>query len=256
MALPLAARAAKTGGAGVDSHGSAVRSTISVRPAYDAARPGTSWWLALAHEPAAKREGGEQDQHERGKESAEKAAGDADRRDAHRPAGDWRPGDGPRGEGGPPEEVRRRFEEVRARVEQARQRIEQFRREGKHEEAEQLERNLREEMQRRIEEHRAPFRRPSPGDLPPGGEAAEPLRKARHLMAAAEHLRAAGLADKADQVQRMAEELKARIPESARPGPPPGDALEEVRRLREEVEHLRRHIQEMRERQERAAERD
>jgi hypothetical protein len=155
------------------------------------------------------------------KEAAQ--ASDAQASDAHA-------NDAPPREGG----------ELQERLEAAKNRIMELRREGHAEEAERLEREVREFMQQ-SQWKKQPAERPS-GD--------EVDRQVHHLHAAAENLRAAGLNEQAEQVMRQAERIVAAARQAAPEREAPiRDLIEAVRRLNERVERLEQAVKKLMEAQ-------
>jgi hypothetical protein len=121
--------------------------------------------------------------------------------------------------------------ELQDRLEAMKGRIMALRREGRVEEAERLERETREFMQRAQWKER-------PAEQPTGDEA---QRRMHHLRVAAENLRAAGLHEQAEQLMRQVERMMA-SPEVRRPDAdreaPVRELAEAMRRLNQRVERL------------------
>ncbi len=145
------------------------------------------------------------------------------------------------------ERLQKRLEELKAAQRQARAA-------GKMDEAERLGRQARELLQRReaAQPERPAFER----------EAAEVQRRLRHVRVAIDNLRAAGLHDQADALERDAERLlrrerpaapvRARQPDAVREAPPATPHLErvvrelhgQVQELRQQMDEIRRHLKE------------
>jgi DNA repair exonuclease SbcCD ATPase subunit len=103
--------------------------------------------------------------------------------------------------------------------------------------------------------------------LPPPGGRGDLEQKIAHLRVAAENLRAAGLGDQADKINKMIEQLRAEQRDksraaqsgSARSGPGnygrgPAPPSEEIQQLRNELRQMHREVQELREQVKRLAE--
>jgi len=122
-----------------------------------------------------------------------------------------------------------------------RQKVEQLKKEGRHDDAERLNREVQ-EMQTKLYPHgaeagAAAARRPQ--------TSGETEAKLQHLRAAAENLRAAGFGEQADNITKMMQRLQGEAREGGRPRPesPPREIME----LRSEVQQMRREMQELQE---------
>ena len=162
------------------------------------------------------------------------------------------PREGPRR---PPAE--REQVQARERIEAMIREVQKLREAGKNEDAERLQREIG-EMQRRLAGPREGQRPGPPPDL---------RARIGHLRAAMENLRAAGLADQAEQIGQQIERLLRELPPDVREralaagppreGPPEvpaglvGELRREIDRLRRESDEMRRMIGELREGQER-----
>ncbi len=114
--------------------------------------------------------------------------------------------------------------EMQEKLEKAKHRIEELHASGQHDEAERLAQRLRQEMR-------------SPGD----GDRSD---RAQHIMEAVKHLRAAGLNEPADSIERMAREQQKAQPRSAEQAVP-REAMEQMQRaLRETQEQMQRSLKE------------
>jgi hypothetical protein len=146
-------------------------------------------------------------------------------------------------------------EQLVARLEKLRDRIAAAAKEGRHDEAEKLERQAR-DLKAMLEKPAADSGPRRDRDQPPASAARDidPARRARHLLTAAKNLHAAGMPDLAEKLQRQAEELAAH----ARPDKRPREAAPEARRdkgprpegllaeLAHEIKALRREVDELR----------
>lgn len=146
-------------------------------------------------------------------------------------------------------------ERVQARLEELRAAHHRAREAGRADEAERLGREAH-ELMRMLEPHDGD----RPAVHPQGGET---QRRLKHLHAAIENLRAAGLNDQANSLARDAERLVrgerpaspegARRPETPRDGPAPVPHLEravqelrgQVQELRHQMEEIRQHLKEL-----------
>lgn len=156
-------------------------------------------------------------------------------------------------EGSPDRErMQRRFEEVR-------QQIQKLMQEGKTEEAEALKRRIGEEMRQRMSQGHPEGGPPHQG---PGGPMDEQQRRRMYIMAAIQNLRAAGMNDLAEKLQREVGSPGDQGP-GAKPGAPmPGAGYHRpmqgpdpaVQQLREQVERMQRDMQELREHMKKQAE--
>jgi beta-lactamase regulating signal transducer with metallopeptidase domain len=165
-----------------------------------------------------------------GHESKEGEAREGPKRD--RPRGEAREGARREGReaGPPPEELMRHAREFQEKAREIDQRLGKLRPE---QDAEA--RELKEQLGRILQELRqmppprgprdaGPGPRPEMGRMgPPSPEAMEEMqRRAKHLLEAAENLRAAGLPGEADRFTQMVERLKRGEPEGPRPPEGPG----------------------------------
>jgi len=123
-----------------------------------------------------------------------------------------------------------------------RQKVEQLKKEGRHDEAEHLKREVQ-EIQADL--YPRPPEAGSPASRRPQTSSREMEAKLQHLRAAAENLRAAGFGEQADNITKMMQRLQGEAREGSRPRPesPPREIME----LRSEVQQMRREMQELRE---------
>lgn len=129
---------------------------------------------------------------------------------------------------------------LQERLEAAKNRIMELRRDGRVEEAEVLEREVREFMQQ------SQWKK-QPAEKPSGGEVD---RQVHHLHAAADSLRAAGLNEQAEQLMQQAERIVAAARHAAPEREAPiRDLVEAVRRLNERVERLEQAVKKLMEAQ-------
>ena len=131
-------------------------------------------------------------------------------------------------------------EAVKDSLRAAEKKIDALRAEGRHEEADKVARYLKEAT---AKQHAAHGKEPGSQD---------PRQRLQHLSEAAEHLRAAGLVDMAENLSRQAAEMKQQIAHAS----PGHDCPAENRELAEQVQQLRREVQELREIVKRLTERD
>ncbi|MCL4203981.1 MAG: hypothetical protein KJ000_15880 [Pirellulaceae bacterium] len=125
---------------------------------------------------------------------------------------------------------------LQERLQAAKNRIMELRREGRAEEAEALEREVREFMQQ-TQWKKQPAERPSGDDVD---------RRVHHLHVAADNLRAAGLDEQAEQLMQQAERIVAAARQAAPEREAPiRDLIEAVRRLNERVERLEQAVKKL-----------
>jgi beta-lactamase regulating signal transducer with metallopeptidase domain len=198
----------------------------------DDTSPGTSAVVAFPDDEGEKAQDPKREEGERDGGEGERKEGDRPReggegerprdgerprgerpRDGERPRGEGpRNGDRPRGEGpreGEPRPVPPRFAEIEREIQELLEA-------GRKEDAERLKKEL-DEMKARFARGLGEAGRRVPAAM------AEGARRLRHLMAAAENLHAAGMADRAAELMKAAEDLRRELEQAGfRPDAPPG----------------------------------
>lgn len=129
--------------------------------------------------------------------------------------------------------------------------LERLRAEGRREEAALLQKHIR-QLDRRIAQSRLrpPPHVPLGPPTPKGWPGPDTVARQHHLQAAIDNLRAAGLPEVAERLERAREDLLWR---KGLPGPELAERVrEEIQRLRAELEEVRQHLRRLEERLERA----
>ena len=130
----------------------------------------------------------------------------------------------------PAQEPEKPAAEVREKMQKAKREIEELRAHGNHDEAQRLEERVRAEMQKQMAKRAQSERH---GDAADAGEMPDRMR---HIAEAIKHLRAAGLNEPAERIERMAREEQ----QKSRVGEQPVAREEFQRAMRDTQEQMQR----------------